>query len=258
MQSARVRRNCCGSLKLGSFWHDITALTSCLMFTGMDQKLQTGDAVRVGRMEIGRREQCADTVERQHHIEFVQLLSRRMRERIRSMLRTAPTVATSRRLQNWRSSSRQQRLRTSVWRQKHSKWTGLRNWMLCLMLFMLKAKQLTWMSCKLSWISATSIFLSRCTMLHCGRNLIPSERRSKMPSQSRLRSPTCRDVWRRNGKRNVQLPICASNSKARRQAWRWWQWTSTSLRKSCRCCSDVPCSPELRQPCVGTCVQPHA
>ena len=40
-----------------------------------------------GRMEIGRREQCADTVERQHHTEFVQLQNRRMRKRRRSMPR---------------------------------------------------------------------------------------------------------------------------------------------------------------------------
>ena len=43
------------------------------MFTDSDPKLQTGDVELVGRMEIGRREQCADTLERQHQIEFVQL-----------------------------------------------------------------------------------------------------------------------------------------------------------------------------------------
>ena len=30
--------------------------------------------------------------------------------------------------------------------------------------------------------------------------------------------------------------ICASNSNARRPAWRCWQWTLMSSRKSCKCC----------------------
>ena len=125
--SGRVRRNCCGRPKHGSFWHDITALTlidgvqnqwSCLMFTDSYQKLQIGDVELVGRMEIGRREQCADNVERQHHIEFVQLQSRRMRKRKRSMPRRAPTVAISRRLRSWRSSSRRRRMKTNDWQQE--------------------------------------------------------------------------------------------------------------------------------------------
>ena len=61
--------------------------------------------------------------------------------------------------------------------------------MLYLVLLMMEVAQLIWMSCKLSWISATSIFLSRCTMLHCVRNLMLSARKNKMPNQSRLRSP---------------------------------------------------------------------
>ena len=182
MLSVRVRRNCCGRPQLGNFWHDITDLTSCLMSIELVLEPPTGDVEVVERMEIGRRVHCADIVESQHRIEFVQLQSRRTRLRKRSVQRTAPTEASSRRLQNWRSSSRQQRMKTSVWRQKHSKWTVLRNWMLCLMLYVLKVKQLTWMSCKLSWILATSIFLSRCTMLHCVRKMMPSERRNKMPS----------------------------------------------------------------------------
>ena len=159
--------------------------------------------VHAERMGNGRRELCADSVESQHHIDFAQLQSRRMRKRRSNMQRTTPTVATSRRLQNWRSSSRQQRMKTSVWWQKHSKWTNLRIWMLCPMLVVLKVRQLIWTSCKLSLISATSIFLSRCTMLHCVRNLMPSARRNKLPSQSRLRSPTCQDDWRRSVKRNM-------------------------------------------------------
>ena len=81
------------------------------MFTDLVQEPQIGDVEHVERMEIGRREQCADIVESEHRIEFVQLQSRRMRKRQRSMQRKAPTVATSRRLQNWRSSSRQQRMK---------------------------------------------------------------------------------------------------------------------------------------------------
>ena len=188
------------------------------------------------RMEIGRRIQCADSVESQHRIEFVQLQSRCMRKRKRSMQRTAPAVLVRRRLQNWRSSSRQQRTKTNVWLQEHNKWTSLRNWTMYLVLSMMEVEQLIWTSCKLLWISATSIFLSRCTMLHCVRNLILSSRKNKMPSQSRLRSPTCQDGWRRSEKRNKhwinKSPICASNSNARKPAWRCWQWTSMNFRKA--------------------------
>ena len=92
--------------------------------------------------------------------------------------------------------------------------------------------------------------------LHCVRNLMLSARKSKMPNQSRPRSPMCRDDWRRNGKRKRlwirKSLICASNSKVRRQAWRFWQLTLMSLRKSCKCCNVVQCSPVLRQPCVGS------
>ena len=117
-----MRRNCCGRPKHGSLWHDITALTliegilnhwSCLMFTDSDKKVQTGNVELMGRVEIGRREQRADTVGRQRHIEFVELQSRRMRKRKRSMPRRAPTVAISRRLRSWRSSSRRRRMKTN-------------------------------------------------------------------------------------------------------------------------------------------------
>ena len=51
------------------------------MFTVLVQEPQTGDVEHVVRMEIGRHVQCADSVESQHRIEFVQLQSRRTRKR---------------------------------------------------------------------------------------------------------------------------------------------------------------------------------
>ena len=47
------------------------------MFTDLVQEPQIRDVEHVERMEIGRRAQCADSVESQHRIEFVQLQSRR-------------------------------------------------------------------------------------------------------------------------------------------------------------------------------------
>ena len=125
-------------------------------------------------MEIGRRVQCADSVESQHHTEFVQLQSRRTRRRKRSVQVTAPMVVVRRRLQNWRSSSRLQEMKTNDWLQELNMWISPRNRMVRLILLMMGEVQLIWMSCKLSWISATSIFLTCCTMLHCVRNLMLS------------------------------------------------------------------------------------
>ena len=80
------------------------------MFTDLVQEPQIGDVEHVERMEIGRRVQCADSVESQHRTEFVQLQSRRMRKRKRSMQSDSSiAILVRRRLQNWRSSSRQQR-----------------------------------------------------------------------------------------------------------------------------------------------------
>ena len=48
----QVRRNYCERLKLGSFWHDITVLTSCLLFTVLVQEPQTGDVEHVAWLEL--------------------------------------------------------------------------------------------------------------------------------------------------------------------------------------------------------------
>ena len=77
------------------------------------------------------------------------------------------------------------------------------------------------------------------------REKLDVERKKKAGCQTSPGSD--RGVWRRNVKRkrlwNRKSLIYASNSKVRRQAWRCWQWTLMSLRKSCRCCNVVQCSP---------------
>ena len=194
-------------------------------------------------MEIERRVLYVDSVESQHRTVFVQLQSRRTRKRKTSVQVTAPVVVVRRRLQNWRSSSRLQEMKINDWLQELNLWISPRNRMVRLSLLMMRNVQLIWMSCKLSWISVRSIFLTRCTMLHCVRNLMWSARKSRMPNQYRLRSPMCRDDRRKNEKRKRlwirRSLIYASNSKVRRQAWVCWQWTLMSLRKSCKCCNVV-------------------
>ena len=132
------------------------------MFTVLVQEPQTGDVEHVEWMEIGRRVQCADSVESQHRTEFVQLQSRRTRRRKRSVQVTAPLVVVRRRLLNWRSSSRLQEMKINDWLRELNMRTSPRNRMVRLSLLMMGDVQLIWMSCKLSWISATSIFVAQC------------------------------------------------------------------------------------------------
>ena len=114
------------------------------------------------------------------------------------------------------SSSRRRRMKTNDWQQEYSNRARQGIQRLSLRMHAKNRKQPTWTSCKPSWISAVSIFPTRYTMRHC----MLSERKSKMPSQSKLRSPICRDGWRRSAKRKQlwtrRLLRCGSNLKMRR------------------------------------------
>ena len=138
------------------------------MFTALVQEPQTGDVEHVVWMEIGRRVQYVDSVESQHRIEFVQLQSRRTKGRKRSVRVTAPVVVVRRRLRNWRSSSRLREMKINVWLRELNLLKSPRNRMAWLSLLMTRSVQLIWMSCRLWWISATSIFLRKFLLHHLG------------------------------------------------------------------------------------------
>ena len=73
----------------------------------------------------------------------------------------------------------------------------------------MEVEQLIWMSCELSWISATSNFLSRCTVLFCVRNLILSARKKQdaKPVQAQISNMSRRLEKKRKAKQALDQQI---------------------------------------------------
>ena len=167
------------------------------MFCNSDQKkLQTGDVELVGRMEIGRREQCTDTAPNRIRAAAKQAHEKEEKKHAKESTNSGNQQAIAKLEGQLKAAKNEnKRLAARVQQSGKARDAEVEPEDAC------DEEEAANLDELQTLVDLSSKYVpTRYTMRPCVPSLMPSERKSKMPSQSKLRSPTCRDGWRRRAK----------------------------------------------------------